>query len=101
MSSICVQRDRGFETHQCAQPQGDASMDKQEAERLVRAIERTHVAGLHVDQIVFNRTRNVYELECSYRGPAGCLGAKAVWRRRWISSPRDWTGLVTDHRVTL
>ena len=36
-------------------------MDKQEAERLVRAIERTHVAWLQVDEIVFN--------EIFYHGP--------------------------------
>lgn len=76
-------------------------MDKQEAERLVRAIERTHVAWLQVDQIVFNSIRNAYELECSYRGPAGFLGAKAVWRTRRITSPREWIGLLTEHRDTL
>jgi hypothetical protein len=72
-------------------------MDKQEAERLVRAIERTHVAWPQVNQIVFDGTRNAYELECSYRG----LGAKAIWRTWRITSPREWIGLLTEHRDTL
>src|SRR2546430_2721275 len=81
--------------------EGDVSMDKQEAERLVRAIEWMHVAWLQVDQLVFNETRNTYELKCSYRGPAGWLGTKAIWSTRWISSPREWIGLLTEHRDTL
>ncbi len=81
--------------------QGEASMDKQEAERLVRAIERMHVAWIQVDRIVFNETRNAYELECSYRGPAGRLGARAIWRSQRITSPREWIGLLTKHRDTL
>jgi hypothetical protein len=80
---------------------GNVSMDKQEAERLVRAIERMHVAWLQVDQIVFDETRNAYELKCSYRGPAGFLGARAVWRTRWISSPREWIDLLITQRDTL
>lgn len=80
---------------------GDVPMDKQEAERLVRAIERMHVAWLQVDQIVFNETRNAYELKCSYRGPGGWLGARAVWRTRWITSPREWIDLFTKQHDTL
>ncbi len=76
-------------------------MDKQEAERLVRAIEQMHVAWIQVDRIVFNETRNAYELECSYRGPAGRLGARAIWRSQRITSPREWIGLLTKHRDTL
>jgi hypothetical protein len=76
-------------------------MNKQEAERLARAIERTHVAWLQVDQIVFNETRNAYELECSYRGPTGWLGAKAIWSTQRITSPREWIGLLTQRRDTL
>ena len=76
-------------------------MDREEAERLVRAIERTRVAWLHVDQIVWNETRDAYELKCSYRGPAGYLGANAVWRTRWITCPRDWIALLTIWRDTL
>ena len=76
-------------------------MDKQEAERLVRAIERTHVAWLQVDRIVFNETRKGYELECSCLGPAGWLGAKAIWSTRRITCPREWIGLLTQHRDSL
>lgn len=80
---------------------GDVPMDKQEAERLVRAIERMHVAWLQVDQVVFNEIRNAYELKCSYRGPGGRLGSRAVWRTRWITSPREWIDLLTAQRDTL
>lgn len=76
-------------------------MDKQEAERLVRAIERAHVAWLQVDRIVFNETRNAYELECIYRGPAGWLGAKAIWSTQRITSPREWIDLLTRYHDTL
>jgi hypothetical protein len=88
-------------TAEGTQQRGNLSMDKQEAERLVRAIERMHVAWLQVDQIVFNETKNAYELKCSYRGPSGFLGARAVWRTRWISSPREWIDLLTTQRDTL
>ena len=80
---------------------GEVPMDKPEAERLIRAIERMHVAWLQVDQIVFNETRHAYELKCSYRGPGGRLGARAVWRTRWISSPREWIDLLTKQHDTL
>jgi hypothetical protein len=80
---------------------GGMPMDKQEAERLVRAIERMHVAWLQMDQMVFNETRNAYELKCNYRGPAGWLGARAVWRTRWITSPRDWIDMLIAQRDTL
>ena len=80
---------------------GGVPMDKQEAERLVRAIERMRVAWLQVDQVVFNETRNAYELKCSYRGPVGWLGARAVWRTRWIASPREWIDLLIAQRDTL
>ncbi len=76
-------------------------MNKHEAERLARAIERTRVSWLHVDQIVFNETSQTYELKCSYRGPAGFLGAKAVWGTRRIASPRDWIALLTTRHDTL
>ncbi|HLI05772.1 MAG TPA: hypothetical protein VKV40_04315 [Ktedonobacteraceae bacterium] len=76
-------------------------MDKQEAERLVQAIERMQIAWLQVEQMVFNEARNTYELKCSYRGPAGWLGARAVWRTQWIRSPREWVSLLTEHGNTL
>jgi hypothetical protein len=76
-------------------------MDKDEADRLVRAIERTQVAWLHVDQIVFNETKETYELKCRYRAPAGPLGTMAIWRTRWITSQRDWITLLTTRRDLL
>jgi hypothetical protein len=76
-------------------------MDEQEAKRLVQAIERLHVSWLQVDEVVFDESRNTYVLKCSYRGPAGWLGARAVWRREWITSPRGWIGLLTEHRDRL
>jgi hypothetical protein len=76
-------------------------MNKHEAERLVQVIERTRVSWLHVDQIVFNETSQTYELKCSYRGPAGFLGTRTVWRTRRIASPREWIALLTARRDTL
>lgn len=76
-------------------------MDKQEAERLVRAIERTQIAWLQVDHLVFNETTKGYELLCSHRGPAGFLGAKAIWRSTCIRTPREWIGLLTTNQDTL
>jgi hypothetical protein len=76
-------------------------MDKDEAYRLVRAIERTHVAWLHVDQVVVNEASQTYELKCSYRAPIGLLGTTTIWSTRWITSPRDWIALLTARRDTL
>lgn len=88
-------------TTEKSEPRGGVSMDQQEAERLARAIKRMHVAWLQVDQIVCNETTYAYELKCSYRGPAGFLGTKAIWRTRWITSPREWVDLLTARRDTL
>lgn len=73
-------------------------MDRQEAERLARAIERTKVAWLHVEQIVFNETSKAYELKCRERGPARFWEAGMAWRISWITSPREWIALLSNQQ---
>jgi len=74
-------------------------MDKEEAERLKRAIEQTRVPWLRVSEIVFNATGESYELTCTYREQASSsFHDDEIWRPRLIRSPRDWIRLLTRHR---
>ncbi len=66
-------------------------MDKEEAERLARAIERTCVDWLQVRGIEYNPLLGKYELTCSYKRDK----ALARWTELRIRSPRQWIDLLT------
>ncbi|HLZ59991.1 MAG TPA: hypothetical protein VKR06_23840 [Ktedonosporobacter sp.] len=73
-------------------------MNKDEVKRLKSAIERMRVVWLHVYEIVLNETSNTYELACSYREQSREEGGTTeIWKRRRISTPREWTDLLTKH----
>ncbi|HLZ63085.1 MAG TPA: hypothetical protein VKR06_39645 [Ktedonosporobacter sp.] len=73
-------------------------MNKEEVKRLKSAIERMRVAWLYVHEIVLNETSNTYELACTYREQhREASGTTEIWRRRRISSSREWTDLLTKH----
>ena len=66
-------------------------MDKEEAERLARAIERAHVDWIQVRGINYNALLGKYELTCSYKRDK----ALARWTELRIRSPRQWIDLLT------
>jgi hypothetical protein len=73
-------------------------MDKEEAERLARAIRMMHMDWIKVDQVVHNRTTDTYEVQCTYlQGEQGQIISGETWTVLQIKSPRQWIDLLTQH----
>ena len=66
-------------------------MDKEEAERLARLIERTRVEWIQVRGIEYSSLTRKYELNCSYRPDASLTH----WTELRIRSPRQWIDVLT------
>lgn len=74
-------------------------MDKDEAERLFRAIQRRHVDWIEAEAVNFNRLTNLYEVKCRYKPEHGrATQATDTWPTIWIRSPRQWIDLLSKHR---
>ena len=77
-------------------------MDKEEAERLGRAIQRTPVDWIQVQEITFDPVALTYELKCAYRqGRKGLFHTQERWTTLQLKSPRQWIDLLTKHRDDL
>ncbi len=77
-------------------------MDKEEAERLVRAIRKAPVAWIQVHAIEYNAAARTYELTCTYRQQRkGLFQTRESWTPLRITSPRQWIDLLTHHRDDL
>lgn len=64
-------------------------MDKDEAERLARAIGMVHMNWIKVDQVVHNSTTGQYEVQCAYqREDQGQTLSGGSWTTLNIKSPR-------------
>jgi hypothetical protein len=73
-------------------------MDKDEAERLARAIRMVHMDWIKVDQVVHNSTTGQYEVQCAYqREDLGQTLSGEAWTALQIKSPRQWIDLLTQH----
>jgi hypothetical protein len=73
-------------------------MDKDEAERLSRAIRMVHMDWIKVDQVVHNSNTDTYEVQCSYlQGDHGQTLSGEAWTVLQINSPRQWIDLLTQH----
>ena len=68
-------------------------MDKDEANRLSRAIAKTHVDWIAVQGIECNPLTSTYELKCMYQRYRGLTS----WTELYIRSPRQWIELLTEH----
>jgi hypothetical protein len=76
-------------------------MNQEEVKRLKSSIERMRVAWLHVYEIVLNEASNTYELACTYREQhREASGTTEIWKRRRITSPREWSDLLIKHLNT-
>ena len=79
-----------------------AQMDKEEAERLDRAIRKAPVAWIQVQAIECNTATGTCELKCVYRQERkGLFHRQETWTTLWITSPRQWIDLLTKHRDDL
>lgn len=76
-------------------------MDKEEAERLVRAIQKAPVDWIQVQLVEFNSTVGTYEVKCAYRQARKGLFHQESWTTLWIKSPRQWIDLLIKHRDDL
>ena len=77
-------------------------MDKEEAERLARAIRKAPVAWIQVQAIECTPVTQTYELKCAYRQERKRLfHTQETWTTLWIKSPRQWIDLLTTHRDDL
>ena len=73
-------------------------MDKNEAERLARAIHMMRMDWIKVDGIVHNSTTNQYEVQCTYqREDQGQTLSRDSWTTLQIKSPRQWIDILTQH----
>ena len=73
-------------------------MDKNEAERLARAIRMMQMDWIKVDGVVHNSTTDQYEVRCTYqREDQGQTLSGEAWTALQIKSPRQWIDLLTQH----
>ena len=73
-------------------------MDKNEAERLARAIRIIQMDWIKVDGIVHNSTTNQYEVQCTYQSEdQGQTLSGSSWAMLKIKSPRQWIEILTQH----
>ena len=73
-------------------------MDKDEAERLARAIRMMHMDWIKVDQVVHSPTTDQYEVQCAYqREDQEQTLSKDSWTTLKIKSPRQWIEILTQH----
>ena len=73
-------------------------MDKEEAERLARAIRMVHMDWIKVDQVVHNPSTDTYQVQCTYlQGNQEQTLSGEAWTVMQIKSPRQWIDLLTQH----
>ncbi len=73
-------------------------MDKDEAERLARAIRMVRMDWIQVSGVEYNAKTDQYEVKCAYKQEQkGLLHTKESWTTLWIKSPRQWIDVLTQH----
>ncbi|HYT37347.1 MAG TPA: hypothetical protein VEL49_09230 [Ktedonobacteraceae bacterium] len=72
-------------------------MDKDEAERLARAIRMMHVDWIQVSGVELNSLTGKYEVKCELKqAQKGLLHSRESWTTLLIKSPRQWIDLLTQ-----
>lgn len=72
-------------------------MDKDEAERLARAIRMVHMDWIKVNQVVYNSSTDTYEVQCEYQQEdQGQTLSRESWTALLIKSPRQWIDMLTQ-----
>ena len=72
-------------------------MDKDEAERLARAIRMVHMDWIKVDGVAYNPTTDRYEVQCEYQQENQEHAHPESWTTLQIKSPRQWIDLLMQH----
>jgi hypothetical protein len=73
-------------------------MDKNEAERLARAIRMVQMDWIRVSAVAYNPTTDQYEVQCEYQQAGqGQVLSKESWTTLQIKSPRQWIDVLTQH----
>lgn len=73
-------------------------MDKNEAERLAKAICMVQMDWIKVDGVAYNHSTDQYEVQCEYQQEdQGQVHSKETWTTLQIKSPRQWIDLLTQH----
>ncbi len=73
-------------------------MDKNEAERLAKAIRMMQMDWIKVDGVVHNSTTDQYEVQCTYqREDQGQTLSRESWTTLKIKSPRQWIEILTQY----
>jgi len=71
-------------------------MDKQEAERVAKAIHKMTVSWIAVRGVELNPLTQTYEVRCTYK--QRYMRRDAAWTEVRISTPRQWIELLTHRR---
>ena len=73
-------------------------MDKDEAERLARAIRKLRLDWIEVSGVEYHLTTDTYEVKCAYKQEhKGLFHDSDYWTTLWIKSPRQWIDLLAQH----
>ena len=73
-------------------------MDKDEAERLARAIRMVKMDWIQVSGVEVNSLTGKYEVKCEYKQEQkGLFHSRDSWTTLMIKSPRQWIDLLTQH----
>jgi hypothetical protein len=73
-------------------------MDKNEAERLARAIRMVQMDWIKVSAVAYNPTTDQYEVQCEYQQAyQGQTPSRESWTTLQIKSPRQWIEVLTQH----
>ncbi len=73
-------------------------MDKDEAERLARAIRMVQMDWIRVSAVAYNPTTDTYEVQCEYQQEdQGPTLSRESWETLQIKSPRQWIDILTQH----
>ncbi len=82
----------------CSLKARSESMDKDEAERLARAVRMVHMDWIKVSAVVYNPTTGTYEVQCEYQqAEQGQTLSGESWTTLHIKSPRQWIDILTQH----
>jgi hypothetical protein len=73
-------------------------MEKDEAERLARAIHMMHLDWIRVSGVELNSSTGKYEVKCELKqAQKGLFHARESWMTLLITSPRQWIDLLIHH----
>ena len=82
----------------CSLKARNEPMDKNEAERLARAIRMVQMDWIKVGALAYNPTTDQYEVQCEYQQAyRGQIPSRETWTRLQIKSPRQWIEVLTQH----